>query len=50
MSSGDASAPALAGDRSGAVEAEVERLRCAAGPDVPAAAASATDAAAAAEG
>jgi len=48
VSSGETSAPALAGGQAGALEAQVEQLRRVA--DVPAAATSATDAAAAAEG
>jgi len=50
MSRSETSTPALAGGQAGALEAQVEQLRRAAGPDVPAAAASTTDAAAAAEG
>jgi hypothetical protein len=48
MNGGETSAPALAGGPAGALEVQVERLRRAAGSDAPAA--SATDAAAAAEG
>jgi len=45
MSGGDPSATALAGGQAVALEVQVERLRRAAGPDVPAAAANATAAA-----
>lgn len=49
MSGGETSATALVGGQAGALEVQVERLCRVAGPDVPAATASATDAAAAAE-
>jgi hypothetical protein len=48
MSGGQTSVIALAGGQASILE--IEQLRRVAGPDVPAAAASATDAAAAAEG
>lgn len=50
MSGGETSAPALAGGQAGALEAQVEQLRRVAGSEVPAAVASDTNAAAAAEG
>ena len=45
MSGGETSATALAGGQAGALEVQVEPLRRVARPDVPAAAANATDAA-----
>ena len=50
MSGGETSASARASGQAGALEVQVERFRRAAGSDVPAATASATDAAAVAEG